>query len=235
MCGRFAQIDAPMEMVEAMGGVVHEPVHLHYNISPGQWAMGYRLGPQGPELLSMRWGLLPPWSSDASHARRQSQARMESVAEKPSFRQAFRRRRCVLPVDGYFEWQGPAQRRQPWYMQGREGLMMLAGLWERWEDPQGDAVETFAVITTEATGEAAQIHHRMPLTIPPQGLKAWLDPSFAAPEKLLQSYARATPQQQLHPVTRRVNHPDFDDPICLQPLSAESLRREQGAEQMSLF
>ncbi|MEG3638535.1 SOS response-associated peptidase [Magnetococcus sp. PR-3] len=238
MCGRFAQIDAPQQTLNELGGVMHEPLHLGYNIAPGGWAMAYRQGEQGQQMISLRWGLLPAWAKDASLGWRTSQARMESAHLKPTYRHALRRRRCVVPVDGFYEWQGESDNRQPWLIQHQsQQPLFLAGLWENWTDPRGHMVETFALITTPALGEMVQLHHRMPLLLSTEMVAPWLDPQLSEPAQFMERQHRASERYALaiQPVTRRVNQPAFNEPACLQPISLEALRQARGGEQGSLF
>ncbi|ABK45600.1 protein of unknown function DUF159 [Magnetococcus marinus MC-1] len=240
MCGRFAQIDAPQQLLNQLGGVMLEPLHLGYNVAPGGWAMAYRQGERAAQrqMVSLRWGLLPGWAKDAALGWRTSQARLESAAQKPAYRHALRWRRCVVPVDGYYEWQGRQEARQPWLIRhAQQQPLLLAGLWERWNDPRGHVVETFALLTAAAVGGVQSLHTRMPIMLIPSMVAPWLDPHLSEPTLFLQRQHQASVGFNLtmHPVTRRVNHTAFDEPTCLQPLSPGAWQQAQSGQQGCLF
>lgn len=195
-----------------------------YNIAPTSQIPACRTGSGGGrELVSMRWGLLPAWSKTATTRYRMINARAESLAEKPAFRSVFRRRRCLLPADGFFEWQARAGGKQPWFITMEDGApFAFAGLWDRWEGPEGECVESCAIVTTAANETMAPIHDRMPVILDAGDFPLWLDPQSTAPDtvsSLLTPYAG--PRSLLaYPVSSRVNSPRNDDPRCLEPLTA---------------
>ena len=220
MCGRYLLI-SPVEAMRRyfdVGGLMNLPPR--YNIAPTQDAPVVRLDQEGRrELIQMRWGLVPPWAKDLSMGARCINARSESVAEKPAFRDAFRRRRCLVPTDGFFEWQKQGKSRQPWWIGPTGGgSMALAGLWERWRAPDGSVVRTYAVITTEANDLVAPLHDRMPVAVAPEEFAPWLDPE--TPPERLQEMLRPFPSERMsaHPVSRRLNDARNDDPDCIAPI-----------------
>lgn len=227
MCGRFTQRFSWPEVRRFLdlGGPAAE-LTPRYNVAPGQAVAAVRPRDGENRLCALHWGLIPSWSR-LPPARRPINARVETAADKPMFRGAFRARRCLIPADGFYEWARRDGAKQP-HLIGRAdgGLMAFAGLWERWRVPEagvlprflagaapGDAVETCAILTAAATAAVAPVHHRMPLIVPPASFGPWLD-------------GRAVPLEPppdieltLRPVGTRVNNPAHDDPRCIEPLS----------------
>jgi putative SOS response-associated peptidase YedK len=223
MCGRYLLI-SPVEAMRRffdVGGLLNLPPR--YNIAPTQDAPVVRLDKQGRrELILMRWGLVPLWAKDLSMGARCINARAESIAEKPTFRDAFEHRRCLVPTDGFFEWEKKGKVKQPWRIgPAEDGLMALAGVWERWRAPDGGVVRSYAVITTGANELVAPLHDRMPAVIPPEEFTEWLD-ADTPPERLRQML-RPYPASRMkaHPVSRRVSDVRNDDPGCIEPFAAE--------------
>ncbi|HXV23049.1 MAG TPA: SOS response-associated peptidase [Alphaproteobacteria bacterium] len=226
MCGRYLLI-SPVEAMRRffdVGGLLNLPPR--YNIAPTQEAPVVRLDQQGRrELILMRWGLVPLWAKDLSMGARCINARAESVARKPAFRDAFQHRRCLVPTDGFFEWEKKGKVRQPWRISPAEGgLMALAGLWERWRAPDGGVVRTYAIITTEANEAIAPLHDRMPAVLPPEEFEEWLD--AGTPGERLLGMLRPYPaaRTNAYPVSPRVNNVRNDDPGCIEPLATGQLR-----------
>lgn len=191
-----------------------------YNIAPTQQVSVVRLRADASRELSLlRWGLVPSWAQDPSIGQRMINARAETIASKPSYRAAFRRRRCLVPADGYYEWQKVGRAKQPYYIRLRdEPLFALAGLWEQWHDTGGELWETFAIITTEANQATRTIHDRMPVILSPQDYAQWLDAvcEQSAALEVLQNLLRPyTGPMQLDPVTTFVNNPRNDSPQCI--------------------
>lgn len=167
----------------------------------------------------MRWGLIPRWAKDASIGNRLINARAETAAEKPSFREAFRRRRCLIPADGFYEWKKEADGKQPWLIRRMEGKgFAFGGLWERWNGPEGP-VESFTILTTSPNATVGPLHDRMPVIVAPAAFDLWLDPEVDGP-LLLENILRPAPDDLLeaHPVSRLVNSPANDEPACIAPL-----------------
>lgn len=178
MCGRFA-LYAPAsrlrESFEVSGDdLAYAP---RYNIAPLQLAPVIRQRPSGERVAHLlRWGLVPSWARDESMATKLINARAETLAERPSFRSAYRSRRCVIPANGFYEWQRIGSHKQPYFILPADSeIFALGGLWERWMQPDGEALDTFTVITTDANEAMAPIHDRMPLILAPSDLGAWLD------------------------------------------------------------
>lgn len=216
MCGRYLLSTPADAVLEVLGAVEGDAFAPRYNISPTQNAPIVRLGEDRRILAMARWGLVPSWAKDSSIGNRMINARSETVAQKSSFRSAFRARRCLVPADGFYEWQGEKGAKQPWRiaMAGGE-LFAMAGLWEPWE--QGESpMESFTILTTEPNATCAAIHDRMPVILPRKTWDAWLDPASdrGALEALLVPFAEA---METLAVSRHVNSPANDDPRCIEP------------------
>lgn len=169
------------------------------------------------ELAPLHWGLVPSWARNDD--RPIVNARVESLVEKPSFRDAFRRQRCLIPASGFYEWKAIGSTRQPWLLRRLdEKPFVLAALWDTWTTPDGTARESCAIITTAPNALMAPIHHRMPVILAEEHWDAWLDPERTEPAQLsplLEPWAADT--MTAITVTRQVNHVDFDEPVCLEP------------------
>lgn len=176
MCGRYAlHADRP-KLISAFELSECPEVTPRYNIAPMQPALVVRQRSTGERVAHfLRWGLVPSWAKDASVAARLINARCETLAEKPSFRSAYKRRRCIVPASGFYEWKVEDGGKQPYYIHpaGAE-LFGFAGLWERWAPPEGEPLDTFTIITTEANSAMAPIHERMPAILAPGDFGLWL-------------------------------------------------------------
>lgn len=230
MCGRYA-FYTPIEAVTRLFGVseVHAAgVAPRYNIAPTQEVPIVRVSAfhgEGEahqpvrELALARWGLVPFWAKDATIGHRMINARGETVASKPAFRAAFRKRRCLVPADGFFEWQKTVSGKQPWYIHATGGEpLALAGLWELWEPPDdGAPLASCAIITTRANEFMRPLHDRMPVVLDAAGRDAWLDAGSSS--DTLQSLLAPAPEAALEawPVSRRVNSPFNEDPSLVKP------------------
>lgn len=228
MCGRFA-LSKSDRIDWAQFGVRRGPMlPPHWNLGPGRPIAVVRMESDEPAVALLRWGLVPSWSQDPSIGARLANARAESASEKPAFRSAFRSRRCLIPADGFYEWQAmtAGARKQPWYVQRRdEATFALAGLWERWvprgagttADP-GAALETCTILTTEPNALMAPIHSRMPVIIPPSAYATWLAPqtSAEAARALLAPWDAA--EWTAWRVSTHVNAVANDDVRCITPL-----------------
>lgn len=170
-------------------------------------------------LEMMHWGLIPSWSKDPSIGSRMINARAETVSEKPSYRSAFKRRRCLVVADGFYEWKKTADGKQPYYLRLGSGEPFgFAGLWESWSMEGGEKLCSATIITTEPNKVAAEVHNRMPVILPPDLYSAWLEPDNDDREELL-SMLTAYPAEEMkaYPVSRRVNKPANDDRSVLEP------------------
>ncbi|MBK6982201.1 MAG: SOS response-associated peptidase [Betaproteobacteria bacterium] len=196
---------------------VHDRIRKRFNIAPTQEAPVVRIdGAGGREVALLRWGLVPSWSKDIAIGNRMINARSETVAEKPSFRNAYRSRRCVVPATGFFEWKGEPGRKQPYAITAEDQpLFALAGLWERWHDrasPEAPPVETFTILTTEANETVAPVHDRMPVILPAERVQDWLAAPPAEVRALLVPYAGPL---RVRAVSKLVGNPRNDSPELL--------------------
>lgn len=220
MCGRYS-LATPMSRVadvfEAEAGPELAP---RYNVAPTQEAPVVRAAKGVRRIELRRWGLVPAWADDPRIGSRCINARAETVAAKPAFRDAFRRGRCLVPADGFYEWQALERRKQPFHVRrGDGGVFAMAGLAERWHRGAPDEIASFAIVTTDANATMAPIHARMPVILAPEDWAAWLDPE--TPPARLRALLRPAPESALEavPVSTAVNDPKHDDPRCVQPLA----------------
>ena len=233
MCGRYTLKVSGGELSGLFGlseeldteGLGIEPRYSRYpryNIAPTQQipvVLEDDGGEGGRELQMMHWGLIPSWAEDPSIGSRMINARAETVSEKPSYRSAFKRRRCLIPADGFYEWKKEPNGKQPYYLRLTSGDPFgFAGLWESWKMDGGEEVRSATIITTEPNEVAAEIHNRMPVILPPDLYDAWLDPDNDDREELL-SMLTAYPADEMeaYPVSREVNRPANDYPAVLEP------------------
>lgn len=175
MCGRYALHSHPQVVALAFGLGEVPDFAPRYNIAPTARVLIVR-APQGArEAAMVRWGLVPRWAKAPSYGVRMNNARAETVAQKPTFREAWRRRRCLIPADGFFEWTPEAGHKQPYYVTpAGGGLFAFAGLWESWQGPDGP-LETCAIVTTDANAPMRAVHERMPVIVPRAEFARWLD------------------------------------------------------------
>jgi putative SOS response-associated peptidase YedK len=236
MCGRYALATPPELLAELLRiHAVHCKLQPRYNIAPTQPAAVVRLNREGQrELVAMHWGLIPSWARDAAIGSKLINARCESAADKPAFRSAFRRRRCVIPASGFYEWKKLARGKQPYYIERVDGQpLLLAGLWEIWREPASkEPIESCSILTTQANESISTLHNRMPAVLEPEQCDAWLDPSCEDTEQL-QATLRPAPEGILkfHPVSTRVNSPRHDDRDLVTevaPARAEGLFGAEG-------
>jgi putative SOS response-associated peptidase YedK len=241
MCGRTNLTATPEELAEAFALDEVPSLAPRYNIAPSQPMPLVRVdGAQRRRRLShARWGLVPRWAADPKVGARMINARAETVARLPAFRDPFRERRCLVPASGFYEWRRGEKSRQPYLLRHRDGrLLALGGLWERWRpaphDPRhAETIESCAVLTTPANELVARLHDRMPLIVRPEDYDAWLDPDLRDPERLA-ALLRPFPAEEMVavPVSPRVNSPDNDDPGLLEPVEP---RPDPEPRQRTLF
>jgi putative SOS response-associated peptidase YedK len=176
----------------------------------------------GRVLTRLRWGLIPSWASDPAIANKLLNARSETVAEKPSFRSAFKHRRCLIPASGFYEWQKlGAGRKQPYFIRPRDGgLFALAGLWERWNDPRGETVETCTILTTTANEVMRPLHERMPVIVGADADALWLDPHASADALRALFVPYTSEGMEAVPVGPWVSNARNEGPRCLEPAGA---------------
>lgn len=246
MCGRFS-LTRPIDAIRKLFGFSQIPnLPARYNIAPTQAVLAVRAPDPDKEAevarqaFLARWGLVPSWAKDTSMASKMINARAETVAEKPAFRTAFRRSRCLIPADGFFEWKTENDVKQPYRIEmADDGLMAFAGLTERWRGPGGETIESCAIVTTEACAALTAVHHRMPVILDPDRFEAWLtgDPSTAS--KVMKPYTGPR-EFRVFAVSTRVNNVRNDDASILQPAepdntAAGDAKQKGKAGQLSLF
>ena len=223
MCGRFALVATGEEVAEHYQLSEVPFVVPRYNVAPTQPVAAVRLGRGGErEFTFFQWGLIPSWAKDPSIGSRMINARAETAAEKPAYRAAFKRRRCLLPSTGFYEWHQLEGRKQPMYIHPTDDkIMSLAGLWEIWHDPEGGLLETCTILTTTPNSLMESIHNRMPVVLNPRDYNAWLNPETATDQ--LQHLLRPYDEGRLaaYPVSTAVNRPQNDDETCIAPLAEE--------------
>jgi putative SOS response-associated peptidase YedK len=229
MCGRIIQSGGPLRYAIVDGLDVRDS-RLHnypprWNAAPSQELLVIRRNHKTGEvsLDPLRWGLIPNWCNDAKGGRKPINAKCETVRDLPTFRDAYRLRRCIVPVDGFFEWKAikGQNARQPYAIAMKDGSPFgLAGLWENWKEPAtGEWIRTFAIITTDANEMVADIHDRMPAILPREDYVRWLGDELD-PRDLMRPYPAGL--MRMWPVSTRVNKPENDDPSIVEPIELAS-------------
>ena len=253
MCGRYELHTHPAAIALAFGLAHPPPVHPRYNIAPMTDVPVVRVNAQGErELTTMRWGLVPRWAKDPAIGAKMINARGETIAEKPSFRIAYRRHRCLLPADGFYEWMsvgaGSDAHKQPVHVGMKDGgIFGFAGLFERWLSPDGDVLDSCTIVTTEANSLLRPVHERMPVIVAPADYARWLGPADGNVADIVAPY----PSERMawYPVSTRVNNVRHDDAslvehvaVALDPPAGARAAQDAAAgppgrdpEQESLF
>jgi len=219
MCGRYAFNATPAQVAEHFGLAACADFVPRYNIPPGTDIPVIRQSPEGQRVLHLlRWGLVPHWAKDPSIGNKLNNARGESVAEKPSFREAFKRRRCLIPATGFYEWKAEGKLKQPYFISLKSGeLLAMGGLWETWQSPEGDLLRTCAIITTSPNALMESIHDRMPVILAPEHWQAWLTAPPGEAAGLLAPFPAKS--MQAWPVDRRVSRAGQEDAGMIEPLA----------------
>lgn len=224
MCGRFTLTADPNDLRKAFPWLnIPETMSARYNIAPTQ-PVAVVPNDGKNQLDFYVWGLIPFWSKDPSIGSRMINARSETLAEKPAFKAAFRRRRCLIPASGFYEWKTPKDQKTkiPMYIQMKGGKPFgFAGLWERWESPDGSEILSCTIITTQSNELLRGIHDRMPVILSPQSIPLWLDP-HEQPSQELNKLLKPYPAEEMitFPVSRMVNKPENDYPGLIQPVES---------------
>jgi putative SOS response-associated peptidase YedK len=224
MCGRYAVTTVP-EAMRALFRYLNQPnFPARYNIAPTQPVPIVRVFEGKREFALVRWGLIPSWVKDPRGFSLLFNARGESAAEKPAFRNAMKRRRCLFPADGFYEWKQDGKNKRPYFVHLKAGgPMAFAGLWESWMGPNGEEVETAAIVTTAASREIAHIHDRMPVIVPPEAFDFWLDPNVDAEMAAAMIAPAPNGSLESYPVSSAVNRVANDALDLLAPLSEEEM------------
>lgn len=223
MCGRY-KLSRRKQIVEEYFDTAsgEEDWSPRYNVAPTQPVPVIRQHPKETvrELSLMRWGLIPSWSKDSSVAASMINARSETAATKPAFRDALKSRRCLIPADGFYEWTRTGKTKQPYCFEVNEGeLFAFAGIWDRWKDPSGNWMKTSSILTTTPNAVTSAVHDRMPVILDPDAYDLWLDPGMqnvAAVSDLLKPHNARL--MRCYPVSTRINHVANDDEACSAPV-----------------
>lgn len=245
MCGRYELHTHPAAVALAFGLALPPPLKPRYNIAPMQDVPVIRRGQSGErELAFVRWGLVPRWAKDPSIGAKMINARSETIAEKPSFRTAFRKHRLLLPTDGFYEWKQTPTGKQPIHIGMKDkGLFAFAGLAERWLSPDGEVLDTCTIVTTQANAMLAPMHDRMPVILAPEHYERWLDVGHTDVADLFAPFPADA--MTWYPVSTRVNSVRNDDAQLIEPLRestapdvaapAEEAPERPGPAQSQLF
>jgi putative SOS response-associated peptidase YedK len=224
MCGRFSLAATGEDLADHYSLQELPFVAPRYNIAPTQPVAAVRMKDQGDrELTHFQWGLIPSWAKDPSMGVKMINARAETAAEKPAFRAAFKRRRCLIPATGFYEWQQVNGRKQPLYIHhAGDGILSLAGLWEIWHSADGSELQTCTILTTTPNELMEPIHNRMPVIVDPADYTMWLDRE--TPPDQLQHLLRPYDSSLLkaYAVSTAVNRVQNDSPECILPLSGHA-------------
>ena len=215
MCGRYvSKIDADVERHFNLSKVAFD--FSSYNVAPGRDVPVVRQGEGGErELVLMRWGLIPHWAKEERIGYKMINARAETVASKPAYRQPFRRRRCLIPANGFYEWQKSESGKIPYYIHREDDTVMgFAGLWDSWTNPAGERIESCTIVTTAANTLIQRLHDRMPLIISPDDYTVWLTAESSGASELL--VKPVSLRLETYAVSTRVNKPQNDDSACIE-------------------
>ncbi len=224
MCGRFSLTLSPKDIWDYF--LLREEFNLaqRYNIAPSQEVAAVRLEEGHRRLTYLHWGLIPSWADDRKIGYRTINARSETAHKIPSFRAAFRSRRCLIPASGFYEWEKKQGTKQPYFIYRKDGNpMALAGLWEHWEDKEGkEVIESCTILTTEATDPVARLHDRMPVILEPDVFGFWLDPKEQSVGRLRELLKPAAPEVlSMHAVSKYVNKAGNEGKKCIEPAQEE--------------
>jgi putative SOS response-associated peptidase YedK len=227
MCGRY-RLSRHKQIVEEYFAVPSglEDWNPRYNIAPTQPVPVIRQHPKEPrrDLSLMRWGLIPSWARDSSGAARMINARAETAAALPAFRDALKQRRCLLPADGFYEWKRSPAGKQPYCFEVNDGeLFAFAGLWDRWRSPDGQWIKSCSILTTAPNTVTALVHDRMPVILTKEDYDLWLDPGITNPALVSELLKPCDPlRMRSYPVSSRVNQVQHDDADCAVPIVLQS-------------
>ena len=223
MCGRY-RLSRRKQILEEHFDTVsgEEDWTPRYNIAPTQPVPIIRQHPREPvrEMSLVRWGLIPSWSKDSSASAKMINARSETAGISPAFRDAMKSRRCIIPADGFYEWQKKGKTKQPYCFEVNDGnLFAFAGIWDRWKNPSGDIVETCSILTTTPNAVTSVVHDRMPVILDLDSYDLWLDPGMKnvnVASELLKPYDARS--MRCYPISTRINHVANDDEACSAPV-----------------
>lgn len=228
MCGRFRQTRSRKQLEDIFSGRFDDggeslEVAPHYNIAPSQEVVTVRQPLDQPlrRLSFMRWGLVPHWAKEIKVGYKNINVRAETAATTPAFRDAFRSQRCLIPADGFYEWQKDTNGKQPYMFEiGNHETFAFAGLWDQWRNAEKNVIESCAILTTKPNSITAAVHDRMPVILNPDAYDLWLDPGFRNTSELT-AMLQPFPAERMrgYPVSARVNDPKNDDAQCAMPFT----------------
>lgn len=223
MCGRFTLSQPTAELADQFQLDEMTELESSYNIAPTHPVATVQIEPetQKRQLNLLHWGLIPSWAKDPAIGSKLINARAETLAEKPSFRSAFKRRRCLILADGFYEWQRVKGKKQPHYIHRQDQQpFAFAGLWEHWQGPEGKTVNSCTIVTTDANELLRPLHNRMPVILEAKDYELWLDPDVQQTEPL-QPLLHPYPSEEMtaYPVSTHVNRPTNNDLTCIQNLA----------------
>lgn len=218
MCGRFTQSSPPQRYAELFGITTQLSVKPRYNVAPTTNILACRISPEGEkELLPLHWGLVPSWSNGLDKRYTMINARAETVATKPAYRTPFKRHRCLIPADGFYEWHSE-NGKQPYFIHRKDNTpLVFAGLWDHWDDGEGDHINSCTIIVCEVNKLMQPIHDRMPVILKPDVFDDWLESTDTDYlQNMLQPYADT--DIEMYPVSRAVNNPRNDEVALVERL-----------------
>ena len=225
MCGRFVLMSLGRDLAERFHLSEMPDPEPRYNIAPTQMVAVVRRDEDSlrRRLDFVRWGLVPSWAKDLSIGSKLINARAETASQKPAFRAAFRYRRCLVPADGFYDWERGKGRKQPYLVSMADGsTFAFAGLWEKWHSAEGKVIESCTILTTDANELLSPIHDRMPVILRPENYDVWLDPEAKQPELLLPLLIPYPAEQMaIRVVSPKVNKSAYDAPDCIEPYHGE--------------
>jgi len=238
LCGRFLLVSSSKELAEQFELDETPEIRPRYNVAPSQEIAAIRLqhGPQANrrELIFLKWGLIPSWSKDPSISQRLINARCETVESKPAFRSSFKKRRILIPANGFYEWQGTQSgARQPYLISFEKfGLLAFAGIYDEWKSPSGDVTRSCAIITTHSNDLIKSVHDRMPVVVPTKDYGVWLESTDTASEDFRNLLRPLSDDSfRITQVGMKVNRPDYDEPDCIEPLKTADSNANQSIQE----
>jgi putative SOS response-associated peptidase YedK len=219
MCGRFRLSKTDKAVMKQFGVEINPDYSPRYNISPSQSVLTIRQDPAKPVRLvsKMRWGLVPFWAKDVQIGYKMINARSETVLEKPAYRDSFKKRRCLIPADGFYEWKEIGKDKQPYnFGMADDSAFAFAGIWDAWKMQDGTCMESFSILTTTPNDLVQDVHDRMPVILDADDYDQWLDPGVKDPTTLTE-LLKAFPAKKMrsYPLSQLVNSPKNDKPECI--------------------